>query len=363
MLLGVSSFLFEFALFLESFMKSMVLTGIRQMEMVERADPEIRGEKDVLIRLGRVGVCGSDVHYYVSGKIGSQVVEYPFTVGHECSGIVEEVGRGVSRVKAGDRIAVEPAVSCFRCDQCLAGRHHTCRELVFLGCPGQIEGCLSEYIVMPEESCFKISDKMSLDEAAISEPLAIGVYGVKQSGDISGADIGILGAGPIGLSVMLAAKARGAGNIYATDLIDQRVEVVSRHGATWAGNPEKQDVVGEILGLEKGGLDVVFECCGEQEALDQAIELLKPGGKLMLIGIPQVDRVSFCIDKIRRKEICVQNVRRQCGCVQESLDMIDNNQIDVDFMVTHRFGFDQTKEAFDLVAGYKDGVVKAMVDF
>ncbi len=344
-------------------MKSMMLTAIRQMEMMDVPDPVIKNDKDVLIKMQSVGVCGSDVHYYVSGKIGSQVVKYPFAVGHEGAGVVEKVGDAVTGVKAGDRIAIEPAISCWQCDQCKAGRHHTCRKLLFLGCPGQIPGCLSEYIVMPEESCFKISDKMTMDQAAASEPLAIGVYAVKQSIPMKDADIAILGSGPIGLSVMLAAKSQGAAGIYATDKIDLREQLALKNGATWAGNPDGDDVVAKILDMAPGGMDVVFECCGQQDALDQAVGLLKPGGKLMLIGIPETDTIDFSIDYLRRKEICVQNVRRQCGCVQGTLDMLDNGDIDLDFMITHRYKFDQTKEAFDLVADYADGVVKAMIEF
>ena len=145
---------------------------------------------------------------------------------------------------------------------------------------------------MPQESCFKISDDMTMDEAAISEPLAIGVYAVKRSIPMQGANIAILGAGPIGLSVMLPAKAQGANGIYVTDKIDQRVALAGENGATWAGNPDSEDIVKKILEQAPGGMDVVFECCGQQEALDQAIELLKPGGKVMLIGIPEVDRIS-----------------------------------------------------------------------
>lgn len=341
----------------------MVLTGIEQMEMREVGDPVIAKDTDVLVKMAVVGVCGSDVHYYVSGKIGSQVVEYPYAVGHECAGVVEEVGGGVKGFKVGDRVAIEPAISCWECDQCKAGRHHTCRELKFLGCPGQVEGCLSEYIVMPQECCFKIKDGMTFEQAALSEPFAIGVYGVKRSIPMEGAKVGILGAGPIGLSVLLAARAQGAEKIYVADKIDDRVKFARDAGAYWSGNPDTQNVVEEINKIEAGGLDVVFECCGEQEALDEALELLKPGGKLMLIGIPTVDRVSFVVDKMRRKEMCVQNIRRQVDCVQDALDMIDNKEVDVDGMVTHRFGFAQSKDAFDLVAGYKDGVIKAMIEF
>ncbi len=344
-------------------MKAMLLTGIDRMEMREVADPTIASDTDVLIKIAAVGVCGSDVHYYVSGNIGSQVVEYPFAVGHECVGVVERIGSAVTGVKPGERVAIEPAVSCGECDQCKAGRRHTCRKLKFLGCPGQVEGCLSEYIVMPQECCFKIKESMTFVQAAISEPLAIGVYAVKQSVAMKGAKVGILGVGPIGLSVLLPARAQGAEKIYITDKIDDRVKIAKDAGANWAGNCDKVNIVEEIKAIEPGGLDVVFECCGQQDAIEQAIELLKPGGKLMLIGIPTVDRVSFTVDKMRRKEICVQNVRRQVDCVQDALDMIDNKDFDVDFMVTHHFPFEETKEAFDLVANYKDGVIKAMIDF
>jgi L-iditol 2-dehydrogenase len=345
-------------------MKAMVLTGIRQMEMQEVPTPQIIKDNDVLIKMRTVGVCGSDVHYYETGRIGSQVVDYPFAVGHEGSGVVEAVGPAVKDVKPGDRIAIEPAMPCGECDQCNVGRPHTCRKLRFLGCPKQAEGCLSEYIVMPETSCFKIGNDTTFDEGAISEPLAIGVYAVKQSIPMENAKVGILGAGCIGLSVLLPSRAQGAQAIYVTDKIDGRLELAKRAGAVWGGNPDREDVVAKVKALEPGGLDAVFECCGEQDALDQAIEMLKPGGKLLLIGIPPTaERVTFLIDKLRHKEICIQNVRRQNHCVRPSLDMMEGGDFDVNVMVTHRFDFEASKAAFDLAASYKDGVLKAMIDF
>ena len=341
----------------------MVLMGIREMEMREVPTPAVVNDKDVLIRLKVVAVCGSDVHYYVSGKIGSQVVQYPFPVGHECAGVVEKVGKGVSRVKPGDRIAIEPAMNCGECDQCKGGRPHTCRKLKFLGCPGQADGSLSDYIVMPEHSCFPIADHMSFDQAAISEPLAIGVYAVRQSIPMEGARVGILGFGPIGMSVQLPALAKGADKVYVTDKIDERLQIARDTGTSYAGNVDKTDVVKEILELEPGGLDVVFECCGKQEAVDQAFELLKPGGLLMLIGIPEFDRWSLPVDKGRHKEVTVINVRRQNGCVEETLDLLESGTVDVSRMPTHRFDFADTKKAFDLVTSYGDGVMKAMIDF
>ena len=344
-------------------MQAMVLTGINRMEMQETATPVIRGPQDVLIRMKVVGVCGSDVHYYTKGRIGSQVVQFPFPVGHEGAGEVVEVGPGVTTVRAGDRIAIEPAMPCGECDQCRAGRPHTCRKLRFLGCPGQAEGCLSEYIVMPEKSCFKIPDSMSFTEAAISEPLAIGLYAVNQSVPLKGATIGILGFGPIGMSVLLSAMAKGAEKIYVTDLVDERLLVARDSGATWTGNPLKSDVVNEIRDREPLLLDVVFECCGKQEAIDQAVELLKPGGKLMIIGIPEFDRWSFPVDPMRHKEICVQNVRRQNHSLEETLELMETKRVDVGRMPTHRFPFSRTMEAFELVKEYRDGVMKAMIDF
>jgi L-iditol 2-dehydrogenase len=344
-------------------MKAMRLTGIRAMALQTVATPVLVNDTDVLIQMTRVGVCGSDVHYYTEGKIGSQVVEFPFTVGHEGAGIVKQVGSAVSKVKPGDHIAVEPAMPCWVCDQCQAGRPHTCRKLRFLGCPKQAEGCLSEYLVMPETSCFPLAT-LSDDEGALSEPLAIGVYAVKSSVPLRGAKVGILGVGPIGLSVLFAARAQGAARIYVTDKIDSRLAVARQAGADWGGNPLSCDVVQEVNRQECAQLDVVFECCGKQEALDQGIDLLKPGGKLMLIGIPPtLERVSFKIDTLRRKELCIQNVRRQNHCVQAALDMIARREFDVNVMVTHRFPFSQTQAAFDLLDDYRDGVVKAMIDF
>ena len=341
----------------------MMLTGIRQMEMVQVPDPMLKNETDVLIKMKVIGVCGSDVHYYNTGRIGSQVVDYPFPVGHEGAGEVVKVGSKVKQVAPGDRSAIEPAMPCWECDQCLAGRPHTCRNLKFLGCPGQAGGCLSEYIIMPETSCYKIPDHMTFDEAALSEPLAIGMYAVNGSVPMEDAAIAILGFGPIGMSVMLSAMAKGAKRIYVTDKVSERLDIAKKSGAFYAGNPDRADIVQQILESESSMLDAVFECCGQQEAVDQAIDLLKPGGKLMIIGIPEFDRWSFNADLMRRKEITLQNVRRQNETLSETLDLIASNKLESRSMITHRFNFENTKAAFDMVAAYRDGVMKAMIDF
>jgi L-iditol 2-dehydrogenase len=344
-------------------MKAMMLTGIRKMEMKEIPEPVLINPNDVKIRMSVLGICGSDIHYYSHGQIGSQIVRYPFTVGHEGAGVVVETGESVKRVKPGDLIAIEPAMPCWECDQCLAGRHHTCRKLRFLGCPGQAEGCLMEYIVMPEDSCFPLTGKLTPDHGSISEPLAIGVYAVKKSAGVRDLKIGIFGYGPIGMSVMLAAKAEEAEYFFITDKIDQRLSVALKEGASVTINPLNENVSERIRDKSPLGLDVVFECCGQQEAFDQAIEVLKPGGSLIVVGIPEFDRWSMNVETTRRKEISLQFIRRQVDCVETALEMMKNGKINVSNMVTHRFPFDKTKEAFDLVAEYGDGVMKAMIDF
>ena len=271
------------------------------------------------------------------------------------------MGTAVRQLKPGDRVAIDPAVSCHACDQCLAGRPHTCRRLRFLGCPGQLDGCLSDLIVLPQECCYRIADKTTMEQAALAEPLSIGLYSVRQAGPLEKARIAILGAGPIGLSVLLAARCHGVQRVYMTDKIDARLAVPRRAGADWTGNPNSTEIVAAVAAHEPLHLDVVFECCGDQAALDQAVGLLKPGGKLMLVGIPAVARVSFAAEQLRRNELILHNVRRQNACVRPALDLIEHDRVDVDHLITHRFPFEQTQDAFDLVAGYRDGVVKAVV--
>ncbi len=165
------------------------------------------------------------------------------------------------------------------------------------------------------------------------------------------------------MSVLLPAIAEGIEYAYVTDRIDQRLRIASDSGAFWTGNPDNEDIVAAISKKEPLLLDAVFECCGQQEAMDQAVQLLKPGGKIVIVGIPEFDRWSFPADIIRRKELCLQNVRRQNECYKPALEMISTRRINVDRLVTHRYPFDRTKEAFDLVAEYKDGVMKAMIEF
>jgi L-iditol 2-dehydrogenase len=344
-------------------MKKVVLTGIREMTLINDNIPRITKPNEVKIKIKSIGVCGSDIHYYSEGKIGSQVVEYPFPVGHECSGIIEETGPDVARVKKGDLVVVDPAVHCGHCDQCLSGRPHTCRNNRFLGCPGQLDGCLAEYIVMPEFTCFPVTGKLNPVQAALVEPLSIGVYAVNLA-SLAGNSVSaaIFGAGPIGLSILMKLLADGIRRIGMIEPLEYRLEKAKSIGARYLINPKKENVFRQVSQHEELLLDVVFEASGEQDAVNHSLEILKPGGKLVLVGIPPSASYSFNMDIMRRKEINVINVRRQNHCVEEAIGLIVNGKVDVEKMVTHHFPLDETPLAFDMVEGYKNGVIKAMID-
>jgi threonine dehydrogenase-like Zn-dependent dehydrogenase len=173
----------------------------------------------------------------------------------------------------------------------------------------------------------------------------------------------VLGCGPIGLCVLLTARLNGVRDIYATDKVDQRTEAARKSGAVWAGSPDREDIVRDILARQPLGLDAVFECCGDQAALDQAVELLKPGGTLVFVGIPLTERVSFPSGRIRRKEIRIQNVRRQNRCLEHALELVGAGKLDLNFLATHTFGVEDAQKAFETAAFHLDGALKVSIAF
>jgi L-iditol 2-dehydrogenase len=343
-------------------MRVAYFTGLRTIEIRQQPEPQIDQPDSVMLRIDRVGVCGSDVHYYRTGRIGDQVLQPPATLGHECSGTVVEVGPGVERLQPGDRVAVDPAIVCGQCDQCLAGRTNTCRNLQFLGGPGQALGAVADRLVLPAENCFRIPDSMTMEQAVLAEPLSIGLYALRLGQMRPGGRIAVLGAGPIGLSVLLCAKAVAPGKAYVTDPIPERREVARQCGADWIGDPHDQDPVAAIAQDEPLGLDLVFECSGDPACINQAQQLLAPGGKLVLVGIPEETEIRFDIHAMRRKELTLINVRRQKGCVGPVVRMMEEGLVNVDRLLTHRFPLESIHEAFNLVADYRDGVIKAILD-
>ncbi len=220
---------------------------------------------------------------------------------------------------------------------------------------------MCEYIVLPETSCYPVRDETSFEQATLTEPLAIAVYAVEQSGIPADSTVAILGVGPVGTCVFHVLRTRGVGTVYTTDKREERLSFSRRLSPRWAGNPDREDVVQRIAGFEPLQLDVVYECSGDPAAIRQGVELLKPGGTLVIVGIPPVDEVSFPIHELRRKEISIVNVRRQVRCTQKAIDLIEHQRVNLGTMVTHRFPIDKAAEAFSLVSQYRDGVMMAVI--
>ncbi len=338
------------------------LTAPGQLKVEDVPAPVLGAGDSVLVRVRAVGICGSDVHNYVHGGIGARKVVYPFIPGHEASGEILAVGSEVKGMGQGTRVMIEPAMHCGHCDQCVDGHFNTCRQIQFLSSAGELQGCMCEQVVVPAHNCFPIPDSVSFEAAAFAEPLSIAIYSVQQSIPLSAnTPVVILGAGPIGLSTLLAVRQSGAQRIYMTDRIPERLSMGAELGACWTGNPDQTDIVSEILARESLGIPVVFECCGKQDAIDQGIRLLKPRGKLVITGIPEGSRITMNIDLMRRNELNIYNVRRQNQCVEPALKMIASGAINVNPLITHRFALAASRQAFDTVANYADGVIKAMV--
>ncbi len=342
-------------------MKAAFLSAPGRMTCGHAPDPELSGPGDVLLELQAVGICGSDLHYFRTGRIGSQVLQAPWIMGHECTAVVREVGSAVRDLAPGDRVAVDPLIACGRCDQCRAGRKHTCREQRFLGCPGQQQGCLCERLVMPAECCFKVPEQLSVGAAVMVEPFAIALHALSMLGSAGaeGQRIGVLGAGPIGLCMLAALRWAKSAEVLVTDRLEYRAAMAERLGASSVH--VSGDSGAELLARNPAGLDAVFDCTGEQAALDQAAALLAPGGTLVMVGIPETARVSFDPNAWRRKELTIKNVRRQNECTDRAVELLGSGDIQLDEVITHSFPLADTQSAFELVASYRDGVGKALI--
>ncbi len=342
-------------------MKTAIFPALRQIEIIDTPEPRIAGPNDVKVRVELLGVCGSDVHYYAEGGIGPNRVTYPMTLGHESAGVVVETGNAVTRVVPGDRVAVDPSIACGTCDQCRIGRAHTCRTTRFLGSPNQAPGAGAEYTVVPEENCFPIADSLSLDDAVMSEPASVALYGLHIARVLPFHKVVIFGAGPIGLSVLLCMRAMGHKNVYVIDQLDYRLEKARECGATWTANPRKSDVVADLLKEHPLGFDFVLECTGDPVCIDQGARVLSPGKTLVQYGIPSTQQILIDPHRFRSHELMIQNVRRQNENVEPILKMMEQGLVDTSPLVTHHFPLEDIQEAFEMVDAYADGVVKAMV--
>ena len=341
--------------------KTFYMTGIEKIELGEAPMPKI-GPDDVLIKVQSVGVCGSDLHYYRSGAIGDFKVEFPFVLGHEAAGVVEDVGENVTTLKKGDRVCMEPGVPCMKCEECLSGHYNLCRDVRFWATP-PYDGVLSEYICHPAAFTFRIPDNMSFTEGALVEPLAIGLHACNMGGVKLGQTVAIMGAGCIGLVTLLAAKAYGATRIIVGDVLDKRLDKARELGAI-AVNTREEDFVAKVMELTEGrGADVCIDCAGFSATVDSCLSCAKPAGVVIIVGLGQ-DRVDgFNTSIMSTKELTVKSIFRYRNLYPTAINAIADGRIDVESIVSHRFTFDDTINAFATCHRDIRNVVKGVIEY
>jgi len=340
-------------------LKAVRLYGPREFRIDEIPEPQT-GPGEVKIAVRSVSVCASDVHYYLHGEIGSIKTSGPFILGHEFSGEIVEVGPGVREsLRPGQKVTAEPVRPCGGCDCCLRGDYHLCRNLLFSGTP-PADGCLCEYVTCRADFTFALPDGVSLDEGAMTEPLAVGVESAEMSGVRGGETCLILGAGAIGLSALQAVKAAGAGTVVVVEPIKERRLLALELGASKAFAPGETDAV---LREFPGGADVVIEAAGAPEAPQMAVECARPGGMVVLVGIPEEDRIAFKASAARRKALTIRFVRRYKHKFPRALELVARGLANVKSYATHLFPPEKTAEAFDLTASRSDGVLRAVIRF
>ena len=328
---------------------------------LEEMDIPVPKDDEALIKLKAVGVCGSDVHFYETGRIGDFVVTDPLVLGHECAGEVVRVGKDVKNFQAGDRVAIEAGVPCRKCNYCRLGRYNLCADVIFLATP-PFHGAFREYIAHPEDFLFKLPDGMSFEEGAMIEPLAVGVYAA-QRGDVNIRDtVAIIGAGPIGLMTLQAVLARGAAEVLITEIEPFRLEFAKKLGASVVVNARKEDPVQKTLEYTNGGADVVMEAIGLPETIRQSIKMARPGGTIVWIGMPTVDQIPIRAVEAICKEVDIRGVFRYANAYQPAIKLVETGKINVKSMITVSFTLDQVQEALEYPGKRPGTCIKVMVE-
>jgi L-iditol 2-dehydrogenase len=340
--------------------RAAYMTGLNKMEIRDIAVP-VPKEKEVLVKLEYVGICGSDVHYLEHGKIGGFVVNGDFILGHECAGTIAAVGSDVKDLKVGDRVALEPGITCGQCEFCKTGKYNLCPDVEFLATP-PYHGSLMNYIAFPENMCFKLPDNVTTKEGALVEPLAVGMHAAAQGGVRLGDKVVVLGAGCIGLVTLLACKAYGATEVIVVDVIEKRLEYAKKLGATHVINAKNVNTIEKIKELTGGkGADKVIETAGSEITIKQTPYAVKRGGTIVLVGLAPKDIIEFDFMQVMTKEIEIKSVFRYRNIYPAAIQAIADGKIDVKGIVTHEFDFENSKKAFDFVIENKTDVVKAVI--
>ncbi|TBL79989.1 NAD(P)-dependent alcohol dehydrogenase [Paenibacillus thalictri] len=341
-------------------MKAAVLEKPLSIEVKQVGMP-VLGPYDALVKVYCIGICGSDIHYYEHGKIGRYVVDKPIILGHELAGEVVQIGDQVRNVAVGDRVAVEPGVTCGRCTYCKSGRYNLCPDVVFMATPPD-DGAWAEYVSVRSHFLFKLPDGMSYEEGALLEPLSVGFHAMNR-GKVGPSDrLLIVGLGPIGLMAIQAAKLFGVTEIYASDVVPFRREYGLKLGATAVLNPLEGDFAKQLARLTGGaGIDVIIESSGNGRAIEDTVRLVNRGGRIVYIGLPTAERIPMDMNLLIDSELDVYGVFRYANTYPAAIQALKGSGIDLRQSITHRFSLDDIKMAVELARTQKDTSVKMMI--
>ena len=322
-------------------MKSVRLHGTGNLIIHEEEMP-VKQPGETLIRMGAVGICGSDLHWFDDAGIGDARLESPLILGHEMAGFAE------SGKYAGQMVAIDPSIPCGVCDDCKEGNPNFCLTQRFAG-HAQEDGGMREYMVWPEECLYSLPQGFSCADGVMLEPLGVAMYAVDLSGIKPGDSVGVFGCGPIGLLIIQMACLAGAGQIIATDILPHRIQAAKQYGADQVFLANQMQEIGVIRQvIPSRGLDVVIEVAGDNNAVETALALIKPGGKVTLVGIPSDNRTSVDAATVRRKGLALQWVRRMKHTYPRAIQLVKSGKIDVRSLVSHHIPLEDVENAFEI---------------
>ena len=342
-------------------MKALVLEERMKLSLRDFAVDETLGAHDVRIKLHTVGICGSDVHYYTHGGAGIFQVKAPMILGHEASGTVVETGDAVTTLKVGDRVCMEPGIPDPLSRATRLGHYNVDPAVRFWATP-PVHGVLRPSVVHPEAFTFKLPDNVSFAEAAMVEPLAVGVHAAIKA-DVKPGDIAlVIGAGPIGLVTALSALAAGCARVFVSDVDPVKLALAASLGPIIPINVAEQDATAVILAATDGwGVEIVFECSGNGKAAAGVFDPLCPAGRVVFIG-SQMHDVAYNVGKAMVREARVEHVFRYAHVFPRCVSMLSSGAIDVKPLITRTFGFDDSVEAFEIAASAPAGEVKMQIE-
>lgn len=345
---------------MEGKMKVAVMEGIGKIGFTEREIP-VPKDDEVLVKLEYVGICGSDLHYYETGAIGNYVVEPPFVLGHEPGGVVVEVGKNVKHLKVGDKVALEPGKTCGHCEFCREGKYNLCPDVIFFATP-PVDGVFQEYVAHEADLCFKLPENVSTLEGALIEPLAVGFHAAIQGDAHLGQKAVVMGSGCIGLVSMMALKARGVSEVYVVDIMEKRLDKAMELGATAVINGAKENVVERVKELTNGrGADLVIETAGTEITTRQAIDMVRKGSNIVLVGYSKTGEMNLPMSLVLDKELTFKSVFRYRHIYPLAIDAVAAGKVDLKGIVTDIFSLDETQKAMDYSVSHKADIVKAVI--